>query len=453
MSTIQKKIIIIGAGISGLTSANELIANGYKKKDILVLEESDVPGGLIKTTIENGYSSEWGPEGLRGSSENSSHIFDLAGIDSLPVTEHAKIRYLVHKGKLQKVPSGPLSAIFTPLIPFFGKLRILKEPFVKAVEEDESMSDFILRRLGKGILPIVDAFVSGVYGGDHTLLSTKYGFPVLKEMEELGGSIIRGGMKRAKIKKKERKARGEVKDKTEKPFLLTSKDGMIGVINALAEKVDVRYNSQVNEVNPLDNNTIEISSSDTNFTCDKLIIATGVNSMDKIKIKDIEFLPNVRESLVTVVTLGFDQGSFNKEVVGYGFLSPSKENTFCLGMLFGSRLFPNHAPEDKIMLRCFVGGIRQPERAKLSEDDMVKGVMGDVKQLLDVTADPEYVSIQSHAPKGIPQILLGHEKKLEWRDNVEKKYPNIFLTGVGWKSIACDGIITELREIVKKIGN
>ncbi|MFV2015013.1 MAG: NAD(P)/FAD-dependent oxidoreductase, partial [Candidatus Heimdallarchaeota archaeon] len=147
------KTIIVGAGISGLTIANELISSGYSKDDILILEATDRSGGLIRTSKKNGYLNEAGPEGLRGNQENSYRIFEFAHLEPVEVSEDSKIRYLVHKGKLKKVPSGPISAMTSPLIPFLGKLRLFKEPFVKPHNENETVEKFMERRLGKGILP------------------------------------------------------------------------------------------------------------------------------------------------------------------------------------------------------------------------------------------------------------------------------------------------------------
>ena len=50
--------VIIGAGICGLSAAHFL---SKKRSDFLILEASNLPGGIIKTKIENDFICENGP--------------------------------------------------------------------------------------------------------------------------------------------------------------------------------------------------------------------------------------------------------------------------------------------------------------------------------------------------------------------------------------------------------
>ncbi|MCU0414679.1 MAG: FAD-dependent oxidoreductase, partial [Ignavibacteriaceae bacterium] len=54
----QKKIVIIGAGISGLTTAYLLFKEGY---DVVVLEQKNNVGGSIETFDANGFLFDRGP--------------------------------------------------------------------------------------------------------------------------------------------------------------------------------------------------------------------------------------------------------------------------------------------------------------------------------------------------------------------------------------------------------
>lgn len=442
--------IIIGAGISGLTLAKTLQQKGIT--DILVLEEKDRVGGLIKTTIENGFLTEWGPEGLRGKSENTDHIFELIDEPALAATDQASIRYLIKNHKLTKLPGGPISAVTTPLMSFKSKLRVFKEPFVKANPENETISAFFSRRLGAGVEPIINAFIAGVYGGDSKQLSIKHAFPSMKEYELAKGSIMKGIMAAGKKKKKEREEKGIPKDKKKYPFLLTTQTGMTGIVKALAKNVNIQTQQKVKKIEPFEQN-YRVYTQDSEYTCDELIIATGPNYLQEVEIAGVEKLPTTDEARVTVLSLGFHEDDFAKPVVGYGLLTPEEEQTFVLGILFTSKLFKHHSPDGKILLRAFIGGTRHPEYNLLSDEEILHRTIAEFQEFLSLKPDrePHYVMKASHHPKGIPQLLMQHDNILGWREHVQTQYPHMHFTGVGWTSIACDGLIGEARKLAEEL--
>ncbi|MCE7734958.1 MAG: protoporphyrinogen oxidase [Candidatus Heimdallarchaeota archaeon] len=442
------KTIIVGAGISGLTLANELISRGHQKEDLLVVDQSDRTGGLIRTTKSEGYITEWGPEGLRGGKPGTVKLFSY--INSKPVKLPSTIpaRYIVHKGKLRRVPHGLLSAIFTSLVPFFGKLRLLLEPFIKKKEGDETMEEFIKRRFGKGIYPVVDAVVSGIYGGSPSYLSVTHAFPYLKQMEIMGGSVIKGGIKQLRIARKNNKKQN--KPRVRSPFLIKPQGGMQEIIDGLSSNVNLKFNFEVTEVKKI-NGVYVLRSVDNIINCDNLVLATGVNETQKIDLLGVKSFEPVPESLVSIVSLGFDTNTFPHKFDGFGFLSPSKEDRFVLGVLFTSQLFPHTSPEGEVLLRVYVGGIDHREKAIMEKDELIDKVFVDLKELMGITEKPIYSSVQRHAPKGISQIIMGHEKILDWKNSIENKNKNIYLSGIGWKSIAVESLINEAVVLAGKI--
>ena len=55
---MNNKIVLLGAGISGLTAAYLLDREGF---DVIVLEKKNEPGGSIETVFEKGYLFDRGP--------------------------------------------------------------------------------------------------------------------------------------------------------------------------------------------------------------------------------------------------------------------------------------------------------------------------------------------------------------------------------------------------------
>ena len=52
------RIIIIGAGISSLTLATQLVKDGH---EVIIIDKNDRPGGVMALYQEDGYSFEQGP--------------------------------------------------------------------------------------------------------------------------------------------------------------------------------------------------------------------------------------------------------------------------------------------------------------------------------------------------------------------------------------------------------
>ena len=87
-----------------------------------------------------------------------------------------------------------------------AKLSLVGEPFRQAGNPDheESLSEFVLRRLGREFLDYaINPFVAGVYAGAPEKLGLQQSFPKLHELEQRYGSLIRGQILGAKERKKD----------------------------------------------------------------------------------------------------------------------------------------------------------------------------------------------------------------------------------------------------------
>src|SRR5215471_14396102 len=175
------EVIIIGAGISGLSCAWTLKRLGI---EAVVLERTARPGGVIRTEKTNGYQIEWGPSSIQPAAA-ALKLVDEAGLwdDLLPPDPHAP-RYIYLNGRLRKFPFGPFS--------FRGIARILSEPFIRSKSpQNESLRDFIVRRFGAQAHDrlVGPLFGSGIYATDTKQLSVRAVLPRMVEMEQQYGSL------------------------------------------------------------------------------------------------------------------------------------------------------------------------------------------------------------------------------------------------------------------------
>lgn len=205
----KTEVLVVGAGLNGLTTAYQLSKSGKK---VHVVEQRKRVGGQIQTFCEDGFVFESGPTiGSVSTPEVAELMSDLAissdGKCLLETAPDSSKRRLIWKGdRFHDLPSGPLSAISTPLFRFSDKIRILGEPWrKKGTDPDESVGRLACRRLGKSFVDYaVDPFLSGVYAGNPDTLITRYALPKLYNLEQNYGSFIRGSIAKANEPKTDR---------------------------------------------------------------------------------------------------------------------------------------------------------------------------------------------------------------------------------------------------------
>ena len=233
----SKKIVVLGAGISGLTQAYLLNKEGY---DVTVIEKKIVAGGSMESIKEHGYLFDRGPNsGLETTPLIGQLVEELNLQDQLIYANKAgNKRYILKNNELIPLPMKPQDFLRTNLFSAKAKVRVLAEPFIGRSKDGyyQSISAFVIRRLGKEFLDYaINPFVAGVYAGNPDNLSVKSAFPKLYRLEEKYGGLIVGTIKSMK----ERKQRAEKSKQSAKMF--SFKDGMQvlpkTIANHLGEKV------------------------------------------------------------------------------------------------------------------------------------------------------------------------------------------------------------------------
>ena len=195
------KTCIIGAGITGLASAWQLKQSGHQ---VRVLEAAPAVGGAMQSVQRDGYLAEEGPNSIQlGSADIETFLNRIPGLSEqiIEAEPAANKRYIVRSGTAQAVPMNPWQALTTPLWSLGAKLRVLKEPFIRARqdENEESVADFVRRRLGPELYNYaINPLVGGIYAGDPEKLSLRYGFPKLYALEQAHGGLIRGAFAKMK---------------------------------------------------------------------------------------------------------------------------------------------------------------------------------------------------------------------------------------------------------------
>jgi len=166
VSTPEISAVVVGGGIAGLAAALVL---QRQASEVLVVDSSDRPGGVMRTDHVGGYVVERGPNTFQAKAPMLAALREDGLDDGLLRAEpESKRRFLVCKGELVAVPMSPLGLLRTPLLSAGGKLRLLAEPFVRRRSgAEESVAEFAGRRLGaQAMEKLIGPFLTGVYAGD-----------------------------------------------------------------------------------------------------------------------------------------------------------------------------------------------------------------------------------------------------------------------------------------------
>jgi oxygen-dependent protoporphyrinogen oxidase len=157
-------IVIVGGGISGLTLAHHLAARG---REFILLEASGRVGGVMRSGRIDGHLLEWGPQRARLTADFAALVDALQLRDEIITSPPDLPLYVYRAGKLRRVPFSAAAFISSDILSLRGKLRLLLEPFTNAARDDESVADYLQRKIGREAYEnIAGPLYGGLYASD-----------------------------------------------------------------------------------------------------------------------------------------------------------------------------------------------------------------------------------------------------------------------------------------------
>ena len=432
-------IAIVGAGIAGLSAALRLRDAG---RSVVVFEAADHVGGAIRSEYEEGYRYERGPNTVLESTPLIGRTIERLGLseERLSPTAAAKKRFVVRDGKPVALPSSLRTLIGSPLLGIGAKLRLLREPFVAKRPDDgneESVAALVERRLGPEVLRyFVDPFVAGVFAGTPDTLSARHAFAKMHALEQKHGSFIRGAIRTAKARRREREAAGPDAPPPPSRKMFSFREGLDRLPTAIAalDGIDVRLRTRVTSLDRVGDGWRIGTEGEDDAVFDRVLLALPAHALGALAIDgapndDLATVAAIEHPPITVLQLGFRREDVAHPLDGFGVLVPSIESRFrILGALFPSSIFEGRAPEGHVLLSVFLGGTRRPDDARLPEEERLRIALADLRSLLGVSADPRFVR-QIAWERSIPQYRLDHGERLAAIESFEASHPGLALGG------------------------
>ena len=435
-----RKIVVIGAGISGLSCAyriNQLAEKSGLKVEISVLEASPRAGGKIITDRSGGILTEGGPDSfltLKPEAENLARELGLEK-DLIAANQAYSRVWIYNQKKLYPLPKGTglipskiIPFLFSNLLSFGGRLRVMAEPWVspKLGDEDESLASFISRRMGPEFLQkIADPILSGIYAAPSEQISLLSTFPHFREMEKRGGIF-----------------QSLAKVKPGKVVFATLKDGLSSLSNALAQNLPAKALKRDSPVLSIqrDHRGWAIKTPHEIFLADSAILAVPANSASLLC---ADFSPEISSILSeisftssVVINLIYARKSVGHSLKGYGFVSVQNDSSSLMAATFSSSKFPYRSNSDKALIRVFFREKSKSGEELISknEDELAKIAHQELAPALGLRSNPEEFRVYKWM-KAHPVYGVGHGLRMKRIESCLKDLPGIFLAGSSYYGI------------------
>ncbi|CAI7795808.1 unnamed protein product [Closterium sp. NIES-54] len=432
----EADVVIVGAGVSGLCTGLALTTDHADTvSKVIVTEARERVGGNITTvvgeagTANEGYLWEEGPNSFQPNDAMLKCALDSGVIDQLVLGDPDAPRFVFWEGRLRPVPAGLLDLPVFDLMSIIGKIRAGLGAFglrpAAPEGKEESVEEFVRRNLGAEVFErLIEPFCSGVYAGDPSKLSMKAAFGKVWRLEQLGGSIFGGSMKL--IKEKQANPPPPRDPRLPKPKGQTVgsfQKGLItlptGIANKLGDRVRLGWKLTAIEKRP--GGSSFLLSYDTPEGAKKLSARSLLLTVPSYVAADLlkpysapaaAALSSFYYPPVVAVTISYPKEAIREdrlvggELKGFGQLHPRTQGIVTLGTIYSSVLFPNRAPDGRVLLLCYIGGACNTKIATMSEE-IVKQVDIDVRKML---IKPDAAAPQTHGvrvwPYAIPQFNM-----------------------------------------------
>ncbi len=453
------RVAILGGGISGLAAGHRLLERAPSLPfplAITVIEATERPGGSVGTsreaTPEGMLLVEWGADAFI---TEKPWALDLAlrlnlGPRMIAPREGPGVRraLVVRRGRLLAVPEGflllgptrALPILESPLFSPAGKARMAIEPLLpRAAADDESVGDFVRRRLGRECYErLVQPLVTAIHGGDPDRLSLRAALPQFAEMERAHGSVIRG------LRETE-KRRGREASGARYGLFASFEEGMQTLVDALAARVGperIRLSTEakaLRRAGGADGCWEVILGSGERLEADAVIVALPVRRAEALLGETdpalARTLAGVPTLSATIATLAWRREEIPHPLDAFGFVVPRGEQRRILAASFSSRKFSGRAPEGVALVRAFIGGGGRPDPLDAPDAAVIEIVREELGDLIGVRAAPFHADLERH-PQGMPQLERGHEGRVAAIREAVARHPGLaiagnYFTGVG----------------------
>lgn len=416
-------VVVIGAGVSGLCCAHELVSRNL---DVKVLERQVVSGGNAKSVQFDGFLMELGPTTLNAASPLAMAAIQELGLNTSAreLGQNVRKRYLFDERGLHGISTKPLGFFTSNYLSPLARMSLAAEIMRprRSTAAEETIHQFASRRFGAEFADkIVEPMVAGIFMGDSRSLSMSGTFSRLVDLEQRFGSIVRGVLAAKKGSDPSRR-------------LLSWDDGISALPKTFARLLGERVSTgiAVTKITRYGSGFRVTTAKSGTITCRSVVLAVQPHVASSL-LADLDpetsaVTGQITAPAIGVVYLGYRENQVEHKLDGLGYLCTKNASKIISGVQFCSTMFGARAPDGHVSISCYVGGSRGPQNALVPENELVSLVSKELSNVLGIKGAP--VVARTHRwPRGLPQYALGHEARRKIIEETSHRTPGLYLTG------------------------
>ena len=469
MTPGARRVVVLGGGVTGLVACYRLLKASKAQNlslDIHLIEASHRLGGVIETEFSDGVLMEKGPDCFLTSKPEGIELCEELGLGEqlIGTNERHRRSFVLRGDELLPVPQGYyllapyqigpflMSPVFSPL----GKLRMAMDVLLpgRRGDADESLADFVRRRFGREALErMAQPMVAGIYSADPESLSLKATMPQFHEIEREHRSLILGLRKRMQ---KRGTDEGVSASGPRYGLFVSFERGMGVLADALTEAIaeaTVRTSCRAEALERQEKGwRVHLQDGegvDADAVCVTLPPSAAARMLEKAMPGISGELMSIPSGSLATLNLVYRAGQVANPLHAMGFVVPAIENKTLLACSFSSTKFAGRAPEGKVLIRAFAGG-EAASRAGLSDGDLTRELIGELRPILGITGEPE-TSIFYRYEESLPHYLVGHLDKVRRIENELEATPGLALAGNAYRGVGIPDCVKSANEAAEKI--
>ena len=458
----MKRIVVVGAGITGLAAAHRLLEL-EPSIQVTLLEASERLGGTIQTEHRDGFLLERGPDSFISEKPEALALAKRLGLESqlIQTNEAYRRSFIVRNGKLRAVPDGFQLLAPSRIWPFItsdifsvaGKARMAADLFLprKSTNGDESLASFVRRRLGEEALArMAQPMVGGIYTADPETLSLRATLPRFLDMELKHRSLILAMLRQGRAQKSGTSG-------ARYSLFLSFDRGMQVLVDALAQvNAEIRLNTRVETLRLNDSGWTITTHNGEQLHADAVCLAipahVAASLVNDTSATLTQKLKAIKYASTATINFGYRRSAIAHPLNGFGFVVPFIEKRSLIACTFSSVKFSNRAPDEHVLLRAFAGGALQPEVFALDEATMTTKVEADLRELLGISEEPLFVEVAKWE-RSMPQYEVGHLDRINEIEKLVAEVPGLALAGNSYRGAGIPDCIRSGQVAAERLGH